>query len=78
MDTAEDISGLVEEYCTLFQGADRDSPDSLSSILIHDAEWTPQAAAHLLELAQAYGAFMLRNAFAISLAINMEDGELGF
>jgi hypothetical protein len=29
-------------------------------------------------LARDYGSFMLRNALAISLALDIEDGELGF
>ena len=36
------------------------------------------ALSHLLGLASAYGSFMLRNALAISLALGIEDGELGF
>ncbi len=73
-----DVSNLVEEYHDLFEGANADASDSLEKILIHEAEWTPEAAEHLLELATAYGSFMLRNALAISLALDIEDGELGF
>ena len=43
-----------------------------------EAEWTAEAAEHLLRLATAYGSFMLRNALAISLVLDIEDGELGF
>jgi hypothetical protein len=46
--------------------------------LIGGAEWTPQAAEHLLKLANDYGSFMLRNALAIATALNVEDGGLGF
>jgi len=78
MNTAENVAGLVEEYRTLFEDADVGSSDSLETVLVRDAEWTPEAAAHLLRLATHYGSFMLRNALAISLALDIEDGELGF
>ncbi|HSV99056.1 MAG TPA: hypothetical protein VLI39_02720 [Sedimentisphaerales bacterium] len=78
MATTQNIGGLVEEYDTLFQEVRGRSTDSLERKLVRDAEWTPQAAEHLLRLARDYGSFMLRNALAISLALNIEDGELGF
>jgi hypothetical protein len=78
MSTPQDVTKLVEEYRDLFEGADADAPDSLEDALMHGAEWTPEAAAHLVRLATAYGSFILRNALAISLALNIEDGELGF
>jgi hypothetical protein len=78
MNTAENVTDLVEEYRILFEGVSDDSSESIEYALTHGAEWTPEAAAHLLQLARAYGSFMLRNALAISLALNVEDGELGF
>jgi hypothetical protein len=78
MNTTHDVTNLVEEYRELFDGACSDAPGSLEEALIDGAEWTPEAAAHLLRLATAYGSFMLRNALAISLALDIEDGELGF
>ena len=78
MQDEDDVSGLVGEYCGLFEGMDRHQTDSLEQKLIRDAEWTPQAAEHLIQLARGYGSFMLRNALAISLALKIEDGGLGF
>jgi hypothetical protein len=78
MNTPENVTGLVEEYCTLFDGVAGNRQDSLKKILMHEGEWTSEAASHLLYLARAYGSFMLRNALAISLALDIEDGELGF
>ena len=75
MNTPHDVSNLVEEYRNLFEGVDA---DSLEDTLTREAEWTPEAAEHLLQLATAYGSFMLRNALAISLALDIEDGALGF
>ncbi len=78
MDDTEKLAALVDEYRTLFEEVDRNSSNSLKRALVREAEWTPEAAAHLLRLARAYGSFMLRNALAISLALDIEDGELGF
>ena len=46
--------------------------------MIREADWTADAAQHLVQLAHDYGSFMLRNAAAISIALDIEDGELGF
>jgi hypothetical protein len=78
MYTAHDVSHLVEEYRRLFEGIGADAPDSLQAVLTREAEWTPEAAEHLLRLATQYGSFMLQNALATSLALDIEDGELGF
>jgi hypothetical protein len=73
-----DVSGLVNEYRTLFDNVDCGKTESLEQILTNDAEWTPLAAEHLVQLARNYGSFMLRNALAISLALGIEDGDMGF
>jgi len=78
MDIAENVAGLVEEYRTLLAEADSEASDSLEAILTQEADWTPEAAAHLLRVARENGSFMLRNALAISLSLHIEDGELGF
>jgi hypothetical protein len=78
MGIPENVSELVEEYHALFEDINGDSLDSLEKALTHQAEWSPEAADQLLQLAREYGSFMLRNALAISLALEIEDGELGF
>ena len=78
MQVQADVSGLVDEYRALFDGLDCGDSELLGQRLIGDAEWTPQAAEHLLQLANNYGSFMLRNALAIALALKVEDGGLGF
>ncbi len=67
MDTPENVAGLVDEYRTLFEEADSSSSDALETALVDDAEWTPEADGHLLQLARENGSFILRNALAISL-----------
>ena len=76
MNTPENVSSLVEEYRVILENTD--SLDSLEGALIREGDWSPQAATHLLKLSKLYGSFMLRNALAISLVLEVEDGELAF
>jgi hypothetical protein len=78
MNTPHDVSSLVEEYRSLFGKVGSDTLDSIEEVLMNEAEWTAEGAEHLVQLAKTYGSFMLRNALAISLALDIEDGELGF
>lgn len=78
MNAPHDVSSLVEEYRSLFDGVESDTPDSIEEALMNEAEWAAEAAEQLVQLAKAYGSFMLRNALAISLALDIEDGALGF
>jgi len=50
----------------------------LEEELSETAEWTREGARHLASLARSYGSFMLRNALALAVATDIEDGELGF
>ena len=78
MDGQEDVGMLVEEYCTLFSSQETENNDTLEERLARMEDWTPRAAEHLLSLAKEYGSFMLRNTLAISLALEIEDGDLEF
>ena len=78
MELLKNVSSLVDEYRGLLGGASAEWLETLEDLLIHEADWSPLAASHLLQLAQKYGSFMLRNALAISLALEIEDGDLGF
>ena len=72
------LESLIDEYDGLFEKAKDNQIDTLRNLLVSNAEWSDQAASHLLQLAKDNGAFILRNALAISLALEIEDGELGF
>ena len=76
MNTTDNIDPLVEEYRVILENTD--SFELLERALIREGDWSPQAAMHLLKLAKLYGSFMLRNALAISLVLEVEDGELAF
>lgn len=80
------VAVLVEEYVTFVQEAsvrriphpESESDASLRETLIANGDWTPGAADALIELARGYGIFMLRNALALAVALDIEDGSLGY
>lgn len=85
MNVCDNINGLTEEYRTLIKEQTcKTSCTSLvfasqiEDLLIDNGEWSPRAAEHLYKLATSYGSFMLCNALALSLALQIEDGKLGF
>ena len=78
MASQENVGFLVDEYRALFAEVRAASTESVEDLLMNHGDWTPQAALHLAQLARNYGSFMLRNALAISLALGIEDGDLGF
>lgn len=46
-------------------------------VLHAEGEWTRDGASRIAALAKDYGAFVLRNALALAIALRIEDGELG-
>ena len=78
MATTENIGLLVEEYRSALVGIAVGDSDSLTRALRDAGDWTPDASEHLIALARNYGAFMLRNALAVAIALEIEDGDLGF
>ena len=66
MTSNENIGFLVDEYDGLFAKVKDDSIDSYRELLVSGGDWSDQAASHL------------RNALAISMALGIEDGDLGF
>lgn len=85
MNTCTEINGLIGEYHTLLKQSEskmsvrtKFADGEIKDLLVSKGEWSPRAAEHILELATAYGSFMLRNALALSEALQIEDGELGF
>jgi hypothetical protein len=73
----------VSEYRALvlpFKGseADRLDADRVVRDLSRSLDWTEEGAQTIVLLATKYGAFMLRNALALAVALDKEDGDLGF
>lgn len=84
MSEGEYVDSLVNEYASLFHGKminDSDTQHDEAGIvkeLVVSADWSAPAAQELIRLAEHYGAFMLRNALAVAVALGKEDGSLGF
>ena len=76
MNTQENVRPLVEEYRVLIGNAD--SWKSLEGALVSEGDWSHEAAMHLIKLVKLYGSFMLRNALALAVALDKEDGDLKF
>jgi len=78
------IESLKAEYCTLLKeiGTSRDCNRDVQCDIIkkleNEGSWTAAGAEQIVGLARNYGAFMLRNALALALALEIEDGDLAF
>ena len=81
----EDLTILLHEYRSLVdtcQKAVDACPDEfeydefLHTLLLANG-WTPGGASTLLNLAKQQGTFILRNALALAIALEVEDGTLG-
>lgn len=75
-----DLSHLVEEYRRLVLEPSGHAVDAsaIRRALATSADWTDSGAQHLLDLVDRNGSFVLRNACALAIALEMEDGSLGF
>ncbi len=51
--------------------------DKLVDLLCVDGDWTIQGAETLVTIVQNYGSFVLKNALALAIATNIEDGKFG-
>ncbi len=78
---AEDYLSLsIDEYRSILDPEiiKNRSWDSIAKTLMKEADWTWDGAHCLCKLAELYGAFILRNATALAIVMNQEDGTLGF
>jgi len=83
MSEIELLESAVCEYRGLLasarvDGTERLDMDRLVQHLSRAHDWTEHGARGIVSLANEYGAFMLRNALALALALGKEDGDLGF
>jgi hypothetical protein len=84
MKESEYVDSLINEYESLLaQKSLRNSrgeynESEILKELVVSADWTLVAAGEILTLVENYGAFMLRNALAIAVALGKEDGSAGF
>jgi len=77
------LESAVSEYRGLLKPASRKhltrlDTHRLARNLSSEHDWIEQGAHTIVSLANDYGAFMLRNALALAIALNKEDGDLRF
>jgi hypothetical protein len=83
MTEIELLESAVHEYRCLLasnegHGAKIVDMNLLVQRLSRAHDWTEQGARVIVTLANEYGAFMLRNALALALALGKEDSDCGF
>ncbi len=84
MGEGEFVDSLTSEYATLLRARvsedHQGQPDEAEIVgaLTAYSDWTTRGAHELVRLADEYGAFMLRNALAIAVVLDKEDGTQGF
>jgi hypothetical protein len=83
MDEINALTSTILEYKELLpsptgQHESHATPEELIEKLSHSHDWTCRGASALVTLANDYGVFMLRNALALAIVIDKEDGELRF
>jgi len=81
---AHRLENTKQEYQTLFSHLKKFGPcatdfdwDEIRNILQTKAGWTAEGSKHIETLARGYGSFVLRNALALAITLNIEDGNLG-
>lgn len=80
------LESLIGEYNNLLQQCAEKPKAALAEenlrlvadVLCRCGDWSEGGAEEITRLAKDYGAFMLRNALAIAVVLEREDGELGF
>ncbi|MCI0498232.1 MAG: hypothetical protein L0Y36_00925 [Planctomycetales bacterium] len=50
---------------------------NLKKILVKEHDWTTEGATCLIQLVHDYGSFILGNAYALSIVLGKEDGDVG-
>jgi len=83
MTQIELLGSAVHEYRGILasselNGAEIEDLNRLVRHLSRGHDWTEEGATVIVTLAKEHGAFMLRNALALALALGQEDGDLGF
>ena len=74
--TISEYKGLIPQKGR--KGSFTITAEHLFAELTKNHDWTEQGARAVVSLATEYGAFMLRNALALAIVLDIEDGALGF
>ena len=80
---SSNATSAIAEYTDLVRSTTSDPKttidrDAIVRKLSSEHDWTERGASVLVSLALDYGAFMLKNAHALAIALDKEDGDLGF
>lgn len=83
IDQTASLQSAISEYNSTVNSTSRRSTrkvklEQLTRALCNDHDWTDHGARAIVNLANDYGAFMLRNALALAVVLDKEDGDLGF
>jgi hypothetical protein len=69
---------LLAEYETIITDLGAEATDEqIVRALVERGDWTEQGAREVLQLARRYGTSILRNALALAVAMQIEDGNAG-
>ena len=69
---------LLAEYETIIIDLGAEPTDQeIVRALVERGDWTEQGAREVLQLARQYGTSILRNALALAVAMQIEDGNAG-
>ena len=74
----DQIESLISEYQSTVQHFSKHDNEDLDQALAQDHDWSEEGARAIIDLANNYGSFMLKNALALSIVLGKEDGDLGY
>ena len=77
------LQSAISEYDSTVNSTGRKAKrrvnrEHLTRALCKDHDWTDGGARAIVSLANEYGSFMLRNALALAVVLDKEDGDLDF
>lgn len=78
------VALFVEEYADIVQESKMNSDSQtkedqqIIGKLVAECDWTRKGAEQLVRLARENGIFMLRNALALAIDMEQDDGTLGY
>ncbi len=75
--TVQEYQNLLNDVKVYGLGTRHLNWNNIINKLQTGAGWTEEGADHIAALARNCGSFILRNALAVAIALDIEDGKLG-
>lgn len=72
----DEYAGIVADMKASTASDDGSEWDEVAKRLQIDAEWSKEGSQHVVDLVHGYGVFVLRNALALAIAADIQDGAL--